>query len=102
MEIKPIHNNILVKQDKEQDIKQGNIIISNVGNEKPLIGTILDVGEGIYSTSGNFIPLNPRFQKGVKVFYSPFGGSRISYGGEEYIICKETDILAILEKTEEK
>ncbi len=100
--IEPIHNNVLIKQDEEQDTKQGNIIISNVGSEKPLIGTVIDVGRGIHSTSGNFIHVNSKIQPGVKVFYSPFGGSKIQYDGNEYVICKETEILAILEKNNEQ
>lgn len=92
--IKAIHNNVVIKQIDVNDRMYGNIIIPDVGKEKPLMGEVLDAGPGTYTAMGILIPMTSK--TGDMVFFPSFGGVRITYDGEEYIICKDIDLLAIL------
>jgi hypothetical protein len=67
-----------------------------MGKEKPMIGKILAIGPGSYTTSGQLIPMSVKI--GDTVFYPTFGGTKITWEGEEYIISKDADILGVLEE----
>ena len=89
------HNNVILKQLDIDNRMYGNIIIPDVGKEKPLIGEVIDVGPGTYTAMGNMIPMTT--QVGDVVFFPSFGGVRVSYDSTDYIVCKDTDLLATLE-----
>jgi chaperonin GroES len=97
MKIEPLHNNVLIKQQDENELMYGNIIVPDAGKEKPLLGEIVAVGPGSWSVTGdNFI--ETKVEVGQTVCFPSFGGQRITVESEEYIICKETDLLAVLKK----
>lgn len=100
MFINPLHNNIVIKQDDKPIEGRGSIIVADLGKEKPLHGIVVAVGLGIYTINGVWIPTN--IKKGQRVLFPAFGGVRVTIEGEEYIISKETDILAILSEEEIK
>jgi chaperonin GroES len=96
MTIKPLHNHVVIKQQDETETMYGNIIVPDAGKEKPLMGEIVATGPGVVNMNGVLIPNT--LQVGQTVTFPSFGGQRISIDGEEYLIYKEQDIFAVLEK----
>jgi chaperonin GroES len=96
MNIKPLHNHVVIKQQDETETMYGNIIIADAGKEKPLMGEVIATGPGIVNLNGTLIPNT--VEVGTTVVFPAFGGQRITVEGEEYVVCKEQDLLVILEK----
>lgn len=96
MKIKPLHNHVVIKQQDETETMYGNIVVPDMGKEKPLMGEIIAVGPGMYSVTGTFI--KNEVQVGETVVFPAFGGTKMTIEGEEYVVMKEQDLLAILEK----
>lgn len=96
MKIKPLHNHIVIKQQDETETMYGNIIVPDMGKEKPLMGEVVAVGPGIYTITGTW--LETKVQVGEVVVFPAFGGTKMTVEGEEYVVMKEQDLLAILEK----
>jgi len=96
MNIKPLHNHVVIRQQDEVETMYGNIIIADAGKEKPLMGEVVATGPGIININGTLIP--NEVPVGATVIFPAFGGQRITVEGEEYIVCKEQDLLVILEK----
>ena len=96
MKIKPLHNHVVIKQQDETETMYGNIIVPDAGKEKPLMGEVIATGPGLINFHGNLIPNT--IEVGATVVFPAFGGQRITVEGDEYIVMKEQDLLAILEK----
>ncbi len=96
MQIKPLHNHVVIKQSENTEEMYGNIIVADMGKEKPLMGEIIAVGPGLYNLNGVLIPMT--VEVGQLVAFPAFGGQKLTVEGEEYIICKDPDLIAILEK----
>ena len=96
MKIIPLHNNIVIKQTDNTEEMYGNILIPDMGKEKPLMGQIVAVGTGAYTITGTFVKTN--LEVGLTVVFPAFGGTKINVDGEEYVVCKETDLIAVIEK----
>lgn len=97
MKVIPLHSNVLIKQQDETETMYGNIIVPDAGKEKPLMGEIVAVGPGAYSVTGEVF-LETKTKVGQTVCFPSFGGQRITIEGEEYVVVKEQDLIAILEK----
>lgn len=97
MKVIPLHSNVLIKQQDETETMYGNIIVPDAGKEKPLMGEVVAVGPGAYSVTGEVF-LETKTKIGQTVCFPSFGGQRITIEGEEYIVVKEQDLIAILEK----
>ena len=95
MKIKPLHNHVVIKQQDETETMYGNIIVPDAGKEKPLMGEVIASGPGVVNMNGIIIPNT--IEVGATVIFPAFGGQRITVEGEEYIVCKEQDLIAILE-----
>ena len=96
MKIKPLHNHVVIKQQDETETMYGNIIVPDAGKEKPLMGEVIASGPGVVNMNGIVIPNTT--EVGATVIFPAFGGQRITVDGDEYIVCKEQDLIAILEK----
>ena len=96
MKIKPLHNHIVIKQQDETETMYGNIVVPDLGKEKPLMGEVLASGPGLINLNGVLIPNT--VEVGQIVIFPSFGGQKITVEGEEYVVCKEQDLIAILEK----
>jgi chaperonin GroES len=96
MKIKPLHNHIVIKQQDETETMYGNIVVPDLGKEKPLMGEVIAVGPGIHTVTGNFIPTEIKI--GEVVVFPAFGGTKMTIDGEEFVVMKEQDLLATLEK----
>ena len=94
IKITPLHNNVIILQEETSATQSGNIIVPDIGKEKPLEGIVVEVGKGAYTLSGTKIPTT--IKKGDRVLFPPMNALRIHIGGIEYITTKETDIIAVL------
>jgi chaperonin GroES len=86
----------VIKQQDETETMYGNIVVPDMGKEKPLMGEAIAVGPGIYTINGTFIPTE--IIVGSIVVFPAFGGTKMTIEGEEYVVMKEQDLLAIIEK----
>lgn len=96
MGIKPLHDRILVKRLEAEEKSKGGIIIPDNAKEKPQKGKVVAVGSGNKDENGKTIPLDVK--KGDVVLFAKWGGTEISHEGEDLLIMKESDILAIVEE----
>ena len=97
MEIIPLHNGVLVERVEAESKTAGGIIIPDTAKEKPAEGKVVAVGEGNRDDNGKKIPLDVK--KGDHILFAKWGGTEVKFDGQELIIIKETDILAIFKKT---
>ncbi len=99
MKIIPLHNNVVLKQTDNTEEMYGNILIPDMGKEKPLMGKIIAIGNGRTTETGAYVKTT--LEVGQTVVFPAFGGIKMSVDNEEYVVCKETDLIAIIEKTTE-
>ena len=92
--IKPLEDRILVRPDEGEETTASGIVIPDTAKEKPQEGTILAVGPGKRSDSGDLIPMD--VSEGDKVVYSKYGGTEIKIDGEDLLILSARDVLAIV------
>jgi chaperonin GroES len=95
MNIQPLHDRVIVKRVEEEQTTKGGIIIPDTAKEKPQEGIITAVGSGRIEGEGKKkTPLDVK--KGDRVLFSKYAGSEITIDGEEHLIMKEEDIIAII------
>ena len=95
MKIKPLADRVLVKPIDPKEVKKGGIIIPDTAKEKPQEGEIIAVGKGrLNDTTGERISLEVK--KGDKVLYGKYSGTEITINDVEYLILRESDILAVI------
>ena len=95
MKVKPLHDRLIVQRVEEEEKTKGGIIIPDTAKEKPIEGKVIAVGAGRIKKDGKKLPLEVK--KGDRVLYAKYGGTVVKIGGEEYLIMKEDDILAVIE-----
>ena len=95
MKVRPLHDRIIVKRLEEEEKTKGGIIIPDTAKEKPIEGKVIAVGDGKIKEDGKKIPLDVK--KGDRVLFTKYGGTEIKIDGEEHLMMKEDDILAIIE-----
>jgi chaperonin GroES len=96
MNIRPLHDRIIVKRIEEDQKTKGGIIIPDTAKEKPQMGEVIAVGPGKKTEEGKLIPLDVK--KNDKVLFSKYTGNEIKIEGEELLIMREEDILGIITK----
>lgn len=94
MKIRPLHDRVIVKRLEEEEKTKGGIIIPDTAKEKPIEGEIVAVGSGKILENGKKQPLEVK--KGDRVLFGKYAGSDIQIEGEEHLIMKEDDIIAIV------
>ncbi len=95
MKIRPLHDRMLVKRVAEQDTRRGGIIIPDTAKEKPQEGKVIAVGNGKVTDEGKKIALDVK--AGDRILFGKYSGNEVKIEGEEYVIFREEDVLAILE-----
>ena len=95
MKVRPLHDRVIVKRVEEEDKTKGGIIIPDTAKEKPVEGKVVAVGDGKVQEDGKKTPLEVK--AGDRVLFGKYAGTEIQIDGEENIIMKEDDIIAILE-----
>jgi chaperonin GroES len=94
MKIQPLHDRVIVKRVEEEEKTKGGIIIPDTAKEKPIEGLVVAVGSGKSEEGGKKVPLEVK--KGDRVLFSKYAGTEIQIEGEEHLIMKEEDIIAIV------
>lgn len=95
MKVTPLHDRVLVKRLEETTKTAGGIIIPDTAKEKPSEGIVEAVGNGFRAEDGKIVPMSVK--AGDKVLFGKWSGTEIKINGEERLIIKEADILAIVE-----
>jgi len=95
MKIRPLHDRVIVKRIEEEETTKGGIIIPDTAKEKPIEGKIVAAGAGKTLENGKKQPLEVK--KGDRVLFGKYAGTDIQVEGEEHLIMREEDIIAIVE-----
>ena len=95
MNVRPLHDRIIVQRLEEGEQKIGGIIIPDTAKEKPQQGKVIAAGNGKAKDDGKRIPLD--VSEGDEVLYSKYGGTEIKVDGEELLVLRESDVLARVE-----
>lgn len=96
MNIKPLADRVIVKSIEEQEVKKGGIIIPDTAKEKPMEGEIVEIGTGRITEDGKKIDMEVK--KGDRVLYGKYAGTEVSIDGQEFLIMRESDIFAIVNR----
>lgn len=94
LKIKPLSDRVVVQPDAAEEKTSGGIILPDTAQEKPQAGKIVAVGAGKISDNGELI--KPEVKVGDSVLYGKYSGNEITIGKDEYLIMRESDILAIV------
>jgi chaperonin GroES len=95
MEMRPLHDRVLVRRLEEGEQRQGGIIIPDSAKEKPQQAEVIAVGNGKLLDSGDRASIEVK--AGDRILFGKYSGSDIKMDGEEYLILKEDEILGVLE-----
>ena len=95
MKIRPLHDRVIVKRVEEEEKTKGGIIIPDTAKEKPVEGKVIAVGDGKVADDGKKIPLEVK--AGDAILFGKYAGTEIQIEGEEHLIMREDDIIAIVE-----
>jgi chaperonin GroES len=95
MKVKPLQDRVIVKRLEEEEKTKGGIIIPDTAKEKPQEGKVVSVGAGKVSDKGERIALEVK--AGDRVLFGKYSGNEITIDGQEHLIMREDDIIAIIE-----
>jgi chaperonin GroES len=96
MKFRPLHDRVVVKRVEEEGKTKGGIIIPDTAKEKPMEALVRALGTGKLDDDGKKVPFEVKVND--RVLISKYGGTEIKIDGEEYVILKEADVLAVIEK----
>ncbi len=94
MNIKPLADRVIVRPIEPEEKKQGGIIIPDTAKEKPQEGEVIAVGPGKINDSGAKVAMEVK--KGDRVLYGKYAGTEVTIDGKEYLIMRESDLLAVV------
>lgn len=94
LNVRPLHDRILVRRTKEDEKTAGGIIIPETAKEKPQRGEVVATGKGRILEDGKVLPLEVKV--GDKVLFSKYAGTELKLDGHEYLMINETDVLGIM------
>ena len=95
MAVKPLDDRVLVKQSEAEEVTAGGIVLPDSAREKPQQGKVVAMGPGKLLDSGERGKMG--LTKGDSIFYGKYAGTEIKIGGEEFVILRESDVLAVVE-----
>jgi chaperonin GroES len=94
MKVRPLHDRLLVRRVEKEETAKGGIIVPDTAKEKPQEGEVLAVGNGRTLDNGTKVPLDVK--AGDKILFGKYSGSEIKMEGEEVLILREDEVLAVL------
>lgn len=94
MVLTPLHDRIIVKPAKPEEVTAGGIIIPDTAKEKPQQGEVIAVGKGRIADDGKLIAM--QLKVGDKVLYGKYSGTEVTIDGEDMLIMRESDVFAII------
>jgi len=95
MHVRPLHDRIIVRRLEEGEQKIGGIIVPDTAKEKPQQGKVIAVGNGKVTDDGKRVPLDVK--TGDLILFGKYTGQEVKLDGEEYLIMREDDVLAVIE-----
>ena len=95
MKIRPLHDRVIVKRLEEERTTAGGIIIPDSATEKPIQGKVVAVGKGKILEDGSVRALD--LKVGDKILFGKYGGTEVKVDGEEYLVMREEDVMAVIE-----
>ena len=96
MNLRPLHDRVLVKRIEEQETIRGGIVIPDTAKEKPQQGEVMGVGNGKLLENGERVPLDVK--TGDRILFGKYSGSEVRIEDQEYLILREDEILGVLSK----
>ena len=96
MNVRPLHDRIIVQRIEEDEQRVGGIIIPDTAKEKPQQGKVIAVGKGRIEKDGKVTPLDVK--SGDTVLFGKYAGQEIKIEGSEYLIIREEEVLGVIEK----
>ena len=100
MDIRPLHDRLIVRRLDEGEQKVGGIIIPDSAKEKPQQGEVIAAGIGAINKDGKRVPLDVK--AGDRILFGKYTSQEVKLDGEEYLIMREDEVLAVLEDGEAK
>jgi len=100
MNLKPLHDRIVVRRLEESEQVVGGIIVPDSAREKPQRGTVVAVGSGVVKDGGKRVPLDVR--TGDVILFGKYTSQEIKLEGEDYLILREDEVLAVIETSDGK
>jgi chaperonin GroES len=95
MNIRPLHDRVVIKRMEEETTSPGGIVIPDTATEKPVRGEVIAVGNGKILENGETRPLD--LKAGDKVLFGKYSGTEVKVEGEELLVMREDDIMAVIE-----
>ena len=95
MKIRPLHDRVIVKRLEEERTSPGGIVIPDTAAEKPIQGRIVAVGKGKILEDGQVRPLDVKV--GDKILFGKYSGTEVKVDGEELVVMREEDVMAVIE-----
>jgi chaperonin GroES len=95
MKIRPLHDRVIIKRLDEDDKTAGGLYIPDTAKEKPIQGKVIAVGAGKRDKDGKLVA--PEVKSGDRVLFSKYSGTEVKIDGDEHLIMREDDILAVLD-----
>jgi chaperonin GroES len=95
VKIRPLHDRVIVRRLEQEQKSAGGIIIPDTAKEKPQEAKVVAVGPGRRDEHGKLIP--PEVKKGDRILFGKYSGSEVKLDGEEHLILREEDIMAVLD-----
>ena len=95
MKFRPLHDRVVVRRVEEEQKSSGGIIIPDTAKEKPMEGEVVAVGPGARNEKGEIVPLDVK--AGDRILFGKWSGTEVKLDGEELLIMKESDVMAIIE-----
>ena len=94
MNLKPLHDRVLVERVEQEDRTKGGIIIPDTAQEKPMEGKVVSVGGGARNENGQVVALDVK--KGDRILFGKWSGTEVKIDGKELLLMKESDIMGII------
>ena len=96
MKLRPLHDRVVIRRTEEERKSPGGIEIPDTATEKPIRGEVVAVGKGKILENGEVRPLDVK--KGDKILFGKYSGTEVKVDGEELVVMREDDIMAVIEK----
>lgn len=93
MSIKPLHDRVVIRRLEEEKVSAGGIVLPDSAKEKPAEGEVVAVGPGKAADNGTLVAMNVKI--GDKVLFGKYAGQEVKVDGEELLVMREDDIIAI-------
>jgi len=95
IKLQPLGDRVVVQRDESEEVTTGGIVLPDSAKDAPVRGTVMSVGDGTIMRDGSRVAL--QLTVGARVIFSSYGGETINIDDEEYLLMRESDVLAVIE-----